>query len=153
MDIKYMSIALKEAEKGAKYDEVPIGAIIVKDNIIIARAHNEKEKKGLTTRHAEMIAIEKAQKKTGDWRLNGAEMYVTLEPCPMCAGAIINARISMLYYGAKDPKAGCCGSLYNLPEDKRFNHRTEVVGGIMQEECAKLLSDFFRNKRNKKEGI
>jgi tRNA(adenine34) deaminase len=145
----YMKKALLQAEKALEEDEVPIGAVIVKDGQIISRAHNAKEKTGLATRHAEIIAIEKACKKTGDWRLNGCEMYVTLEPCPMCAGAIINARIDKLFFGAYDEKAGCCGTLYNLLQDGRFNHRVQVVGGVMREECARILNDFFKSKRGK----
>ena len=147
MDIKYMQLAIEQAEEGMKGDEVPVGVVIVRDNEIIACAHNEKELTRLPTRHAEIVAIERAAEVIGDWRLTGCDMYVTLEPCAMCAGAIINARIDRLYFGAYDPKAGCCGTLYNLLTDVRFNHRTEVYGGIMQEAAGALLSDFFRAKR------
>lgn len=147
-----MKSAIKEALKGTeKYDEVPIGAVIVKDGEIIAKAHNLKEKNKCANYHAEIVAIEKACKKIGDWRLYGCDIYVTLEPCAMCSGALLQARIDNIYFGAYDAKAGCCGSLYNLAEDKRFNHTSKVQGGILQEECAKILSEYFQNKRKKKE--
>jgi len=144
-----MEEAIAEALKGSDYDEVPVGVVIVKDGKVIARAHNEKEKTATATRHAEIVAIEKASEILNDWRLTGCEMYVTLEPCAMCAGAIINSRVDRVFFGAYDPKAGCCGSIYNLLSEKRFNHRPEVSGGIMEEECGRLLSDFFRKKRDK----
>lgn len=147
--IHYMKLALKQACKAATEDEVPVGAVIVKDGKVIAYGRNKKEKKGMATRHAEIEAIEKACKKIGNWWLEGCDMYVTLEPCAMCAGALINSRLRALYFGAWDPKGGCCGSLYSLPEDKRFNHRLVVEGGIMQEECASVLTDYFRRKRSK----
>ncbi len=147
--IHYMKIALKQAHKAGEEDEVPVGAVIVKDGKIIAYGRNRKEKKGMATRHAEIEAIEKASKKLGNWWLEDCDMYVTLEPCAMCAGALINSRLRALYFGAWDPKGGCCGSLYNLPEDKRFNHRLTVEGGIMEKECALALTEYFRRKRNK----
>lgn len=147
--IQYMHLALKEAQKAEKIDEVPIGAIIVKDGKVIARAHNKKESKNQATRHAEIEAIEKATKKVNNWWLEDCDMYVTLEPCAMCAGALINSRLRAVYYGAYDKKAGCCGSLYNLPTDSRFNHRLTVEGGILEEECASILTNYFRKKRNK----
>lgn len=147
--IHYMKIALKQALKAGSEDEVPVGAVIVKDGKIIAYGRNRKEKKGMATRHAEIEAIEKASKKLGNWWLEDCDMYVTLEPCAMCAGALINSRLRALYFGAWDPKGGCCGSLYNLPEDKRFNHRLMVEGGIMEKECALALTEYFRRKRNK----
>ena len=146
-----MRLALKEAEKAVAQDEVPVGAVIVKDGKVIARAHNNKEKKNCSNYHAEIVAIEKACKKIGDWRLNECDIFVTLEPCAMCAGALINSRIGNIYFGAYDSKAGCCATLYNLPKDERFNHRPLVVeGGVMQEECAKILSDYFKVKREQK---
>lgn len=145
----YMKIALAQAKKAAAEDEVPVGAVVVKDGKIIAKAHNLKEKKGMATRHAEIEAIERAAKKTGNWWLENCDIFVTLEPCAMCAGAMINARIGALYFGAWEPKTGCCGSLYNLPADKRFNHNFPVTGGVAEEECAKLLSDYFKEKRKK----
>lgn len=145
----FMRRALMQASIGARQDEVPVGAVIVKDGVIVARAHNEKEKKGCANEHAEMIAIRRACRKLGDWRLEDCDIYVTLEPCPMCAGALIQARIRKIYFGAYDPKAGCCGSMYNLPADKRFNHRPAVEGGILQQDCAQILSAYFREKRRK----
>jgi len=133
-----------------KHDEVPIGAVIVQDNQIIARGYNKKVTNKNTILHAEIVALQKAMKKVKDWRLNDCTLYVTLEPCPMCAGACINARVKRIVFGAFDPKAGCCGTLYNLPQDKRFNHRAEVLGGVRECECAKLLSDFFAKRRRMK---
>ncbi len=145
----FMERAWMQACAAARADEVPIGAVIVKDGVIVARAHNMKEHYGCANEHAEIVAIRRACKKLGDWRLEGCDIYVTLEPCPMCAGALIQARIEHIYFGAYDPKAGCCGSLYNLPQDTRFNHRCAVEGGILQEQCARILSDYFRSKRRK----
>ncbi|MEG2084325.1 MAG: tRNA adenosine(34) deaminase TadA [Clostridia bacterium] len=147
MEIKFMQIALKEAEKAKNAQEVPVGACIVCGGKVIARAYNKKVQKNCSNYHAEIIAIEKACKKLCDWHLNECDIYVTLEPCPMCAGALINARIGNIYFGAYDDKSGCCGSLYNLPQDKRFNHRANVQGGILKEECANILTNFFKAKR------
>ncbi len=146
----YMKEALKEAKKAYKKGEVPVGAVIVKENEIIARAHNLKEVKNDTTKHAEIIAIQKASKKLGAWRLEDSEMYVTLEPCTMCAGAIINARIKKVYIGTLDPKTGACGSVLNLFEDYKFNHKVEYETGIMKEECEGILKNFFKELRNAK---
>ena len=143
-----MKIALAQAKKAAAEDEVPVGAVVVKDGKIIAKAHNLKEKKGMATRHAAIEAIERAAKKTGNWWLENCDIFVTLEPCAMCAGAMINSRIRKLYFGAWDPKYGCCGSIYNLPADKRFNHNFETEGGVMQAECAAELTQYFKRKRN-----
>lgn len=150
MDEKFMKRAIKEAKKGAEWDEVPVGAVIVSDGKVIAAAHNEKERDGCAVSHAEISAIYKAVKKVGNWRLHGCDIYVTLEPCAMCAGALINSRIDNIYFGAYDEKAGCCGTLYNLPQDDRFNHRPNVQGGILAGECAALLSEFFAAKREEK---
>ncbi len=147
---KFMKEALKEAKKAYDKLEVPVGAIIVKDRKIIARAHNLKETKKDTTKHAEILAIEKASKKLGAWRLLDCEMYVTLEPCSMCAGAIINARIKKLYIGALDEKTGAAGSVLNLFEDYKFNHNVEVEKGIMKESCEKILKNFFKDLRKLK---
>ena len=144
---KFMKEALKEAQKAYEKLEVPVGAVIVKDGKIIARGHNLKETKKDTTRHAEIIAIEKASKKLGAWRLLGCEMYVTLEPCSMCAGAMINSRIKKLYIGAIDEKTGAVGSVLNLLEDYKFNHNIEVEKGILKEDCEKILKDFFKDLR------
>lgn len=142
-----MKEALKEAIKAYKKLEVPVGAVIVKNGEIIARAHNLKETKNDTTKHAEIIAIQKASKKIEAWRLEECEMYVTLEPCTMCAGAIINSRIKKVYIGTKDPKAGACGSVLNIFKDYIFNHKVEYETGIMQKECEKILKDFFKELR------
>lgn len=145
----FMQQALLEAQKAYDMDEVPIGAVIVKDGEIIARGHNLREAGKDPTLHAEMVAIREAARYLGGWRLTGCELYVTIEPCPMCAGAIIQARIQRVVFGAMDPKAGCAGSLYNLLQDPRFNHQVEVVGGVMEEECRRIMQDFFRKKREK----
>jgi tRNA(adenine34) deaminase len=145
--LAFMKLAIKEAKKAELIDEVPIGAVIVKDGKVIARAHNKKESKNQATRHAEIEAIEKATKKVNNWWLEDCDIYVTLEPCAMCAGALINSRLRNIYFGAYDKKAGCCGSLYNLPEDTRFNHRLKVEGGILEEECASILTNYFKKKR------
>ena len=145
--IRFMRLAIKEAKKAELIDEVPIGAVIVKDGKVIARAHNKKESKNQATRHAEIEAIEKATKKVGNWWLEDCDIYVTLEPCAMCAGALINSRLRNIYFGAYDKKGGCCGSLYNLPVDVRFNHRLGVEGGILEAECASLLTNYFKKKR------
>ncbi len=142
-----MKLALEQALMGGQIGEVPIGVVIVKDNKIISSAHNEKELMNCATRHAEIVAIERASATLGDWRLIGCTMYSTLEPCAMCTGAIINSRLDKLIFGAYDPKAGCVSSLYRLLEDNRFNHMPIVEGGIMQEECGSVLSEFFKNKR------
>ena len=147
---KFMKEALKEAKKAYEKLEVPVGAIIVKDGKIIARAHNQKETKYDTTKHAEILAIQKASKKLKSWRLLDCEMYVTLEPCSMCAGAIINSRIKKIYIGALDEKTGAAGSVLNLFEDYTFNHKVEVEKGIMQEQCATILKEFFKFLRNTK---
>ena len=147
---KFMKEALKEAKKAYEKLEVPVGAVIVKDGKIIARGHNLKETKKDTTRHAEMIAIEKASKKLGAWRLLDCEMYVTLEPCSMCAGAMINSRIKKLYIGALDEKTGAVGSVLNLLEDYKFNHNIEVEKGILKKDCEKILKDFFKDLRKNK---
>ena len=154
MEEKFMKAAIKEAQKASEKLEVPVGCVIVKDGKIIARAHNQKEGKKDTTKHAEIMAIQKASKKLDAWRLLDCEMYVTLEPCSMCAGAIINSRIKKLYIGTMDEKTGAAGSVFNLFKDYKFNHEVEVETGIMQEECEYVLKDFFKRlrkiKKNKK---
>ena len=146
----FMKYALIEAEKAMEAEEIPVGAIVVKDGIIIGRGYNQKEKKSNPTEHAEIIAIREACSNIGDWRLNGCEMYVTLEPCPMCSGAMLLARIPEVYYGATDPKAGTAGTLMNLLEDERFNHAAYVEAGVLEEECRLLLVQFFKKLRAKK---
>ena len=146
----YMKQALKEAKKAYKKLEVPVGAVIVKDGKIIARAHNQKETKTDTTKHAEILAIQKASKKLESWRLIDCEMYVTLEPCSMCAGAIINSRIKKVYIGAKDEKTGAVGSVLNLFEDYKFNHKPETETGILKKDCEEILKSFFKELRRSK---
>lgn len=150
-----MKEAIREAKKALAVEEVPVGAVIVKDEKIIARAHNIKETKKDATCHAEILAIQKACKKLESWRLIDCEMYVTLEPCPMCAGALINSRIKKIYIGTTDEKTGACGSILNLLEDYKFNHKIEVEKNVLQDECEALLKTFFkflreRNKSDKK---
>ena len=147
MEERFMKEALKEAKKAYDKLEVPVGAVIVKDGKIIARAHNLKETKYDTTKHAEILAIQKASKKLNSWRLIDCEMYVTLEPCSMCAGALINSRIKKVYIGASDPKTGAVGSVFNLLEDYTFNHKVEYEKGVLQDECESILKEFFKELR------
>lgn len=151
MDIhqKWMQEAILEAHKAEALGEVPIGAVIVKDGVVIGRGHNLRETAHDPTLHAEMIAIREASRLLGAWRLLDCTLYVTLEPCPMCAGAIVQARIPTVVFGAPDPKAGCAGTLMNLLQEERFNHRTELVADVLREECALLLSSFFRRLRER----
>lgn len=146
----YMKEALKQANKAWKTDEVPIGCVIVKNGKIIARGYNRREKTQKSTAHAEMIAIERACKQVGSWRLENCDLYVTLEPCPMCAGAILQSRIRTVIYGASDPKGGCVESCMQMYQTKGFNHYPTVVSGILKEECSALLRSFFREKRKQK---
>lgn len=155
-DVYYMREAIKEAKKAEDIMEVPIGCVIVLNDEIIARGHNLKESLQNALYHAEMVAIHEACKKQKSWRLEDAELYVTLEPCPMCAGGMIMSRVKRVIYGTKDPRAGCAGTLMNLLDDERFNHRCEVVSGVLEEECAEMLVSFFkklraRGRRKKKE--
>ena len=150
MHEKFMKLAIKEALKAQNKDEVPIGAIIVKEGKVIARGHNLRESKQVASAHAEMIAIDKACKKLGTWRLEGCTLYVTLEPCPMCTGATILSRLDKVVYGANDPKGGCIESCIKMYEQKGFNHYPQYESGILKEECSLLLSNFFRKKREKK---
>ena len=143
----FMKAALKEAKKAYEKMEVPVGCVIVKDGKIIARAHNQKETKFDTTKHAEILAIQKASKKLNSWRLLDCEMYVTLEPCAMCAGAIINSRIKKVYIGTMDEKTGACGSKLNLFNDFTFNHKVNFETGMMQKECEDILKNFFKELR------
>ena len=149
-DERFMLEAIREAKKAREMAEVPIGAVIVHEGEIIARGHNLRETSQETLSHAELIAIAEANEKIGSWRLEDCTLYVTLEPCPMCAGAIVQSRIKRVVYGAPDPKAGCAGTLFNLLEEPRFNHQPELESGVMQDECASLLTDFFKALRNKK---
>ncbi|WP_088008373.1 tRNA adenosine(34) deaminase TadA [Indiicoccus explosivorum] len=149
-DQLFMQEAIKEAEIAARKGEVPIGAVLVKDGEVIARAHNLRETTQNAVTHAELLAIQEACLKTGSWRLENTILYVTLEPCPMCAGAILQSRIPRVVYGARDIKAGSVDSLYRLLNDPRFNHQCEVKENVLAEECGALLTDFFRSLREKK---
>ena len=150
LDEKYMKAALREAKKAYKLDEVPIGCVIVQNDKIIARGYNRRNTDENTLAHAEMSAIKKASKKTGDWRLEDCTMYVTLEPCQMCAGAIVQSRLGKVVIGSMNPKAGCAGSVINLLQMKQFNHQVEMVTGVLEEECSSMLSGFFQELREKK---
>lgn len=148
VDGHYMRLALREAAAAAAEDEVPIGAVIVRAGHVIASAHNQREQLRDPTAHAEMVAITQAAGVLGDWRLEGCTLYVTLEPCPMCAGAIVLARIPRVVYGAVDPKAGAAHTLYHLLTDPRLNHRAEVTPAVLAPECGAILSNFFEQKRH-----
>ena len=150
-DYELMGAALEEAARAAALGEVPVGAVVARNGEIIAAAHNTRETEKNALHHAELLAIDAACKKLGGWRLWQCELFVTLEPCPMCSGAIINSRIKRVVYGAADVKAGCCGSLYNLTGDVRFNHRPIVEGGFLKERCARLLTDYFKDKRKNRQ--
>lgn len=147
-----MELALAEAHKAYDLREVPIGAIIVLGDRVVGRGHNLRESSGDPTAHAEMVAIRQAAQQLGTWRLDNTVMYVTVEPCPMCAGALVLSRVRLLVFGVPDPKAGACGSLMNIVEDPRLNHRLSVVSGIMGEACAGLLKRFFQEIRKDPEG-
>lgn len=149
-DVKYMKEAIKLAKKAENIGDVPIGCVIVNDGKIIARGYNKRNLKKSTIYHAEIEAISKASKKLGDWRLDDCTMYITLEPCPMCAGAIVQARVKRVVIGAMNPKAGCAGSIVNLLEMKGFNHRVELTSGVMESECSKILTNFFSQLRKNK---
>lgn len=146
-DIDFMRKALELAAQAEAKGEVPVGALVVCDNQVIAEGYNERETKPSSLAHAELIALEKATEKLGRWRLTGCTLYVTLEPCVMCAGALVQARVDRVVFGAADPKAGAVGSLYNILSDARLNHRPEVTGGVLAAECGGILSEFFRQKR------
>jgi tRNA(adenine34) deaminase len=145
----WMNEAISEARKAEALGEVPIGAVVVREGKIIGRGYNLRETTLDSTAHAEMVAIREASTALGSWRLLDCQLYVTLEPCPMCAGAMVQARVPLAVYGTPDPKAGCAGTLMNLLEESRFNHRTEVIQGVLQEECAELLTSFFRRLRQR----
>ncbi|MBD1372041.1 tRNA adenosine(34) deaminase TadA [Hazenella sp. IB182357] len=143
----YMDMAIAEARQAEIRGEVPIGAVVVLDGKVIGRGYNLRETDQDPLAHAELIAIKEASEAVGGWRLNDCDLYVTLEPCPMCAGAIVQSRVKRVIYGAKDPKAGCAGTLMNLLNDPRFNHQTEVISGIREEACSQILTQFFRQIR------
>ncbi|MDF2568351.1 MAG: deaminase [Oscillospiraceae bacterium] len=144
-----MRLAIEQALLAKEIGEVPIGAIVVKDNEVVGSGYNKRETQKLATSHAELIAIEDACKRLGGWRLHECDLYVTLEPCPMCSGAIINSRIKNLFFGAFDSKAGCCGSVINIFENP-FNHKPQIFGGLLQQDCGKLLTEFFLKLRKAK---
>jgi len=146
-DEHIMRLALVEARAALEHEDVPVGAVIVRDGIVIARAHNQRELLKDPTAHAEILALTQASAALGTWRLTACIAYVTLEPCVMCAGALVQARIARLVYGATDPKAGACESLYQVPQDERLNHRLELTPGMLAEECSEILREFFRAKR------
>lgn len=148
-DIEFMKLALKEAKKAFVMDEVPVGCVIVKDGVVIAKAHNLKEKEHLAISHAEINAIKKASKKLNNWRLNDCTMYVTLEPCPMCCGALIQARIKKVIFGAYDPNGGGVASLTHTFDIQFLNHIVQWDAGLMQEQCLQILKDYFKTKREK----
>jgi len=145
---RWMRLALDEARAAAAEDEVPVGAIVVAGGRVIAAGHNQREQLNDPTAHAEMIALTQAAAALGSWRLEGCALYVTLEPCPMCAGAILQARVPTVVWGAADPKAGAVATLYRLFDDPRLNHRVEHVGGVLADDCGRILTDFFRGKRS-----
>lgn len=157
IDEYFMKLAIQEAKKAEEINEVPIGAVIVLDGEVIASSYNLRESTQNAITHAEILAIQEACERLGSWRLEEAVLYVTLEPCPMCSGAILLSRIKRVVYGASDPKAGCAGTLMNLLNDNRFNHQSEVTSGVLEEECGTLLSNFFRNirlqRKNKKSNV
>jgi tRNA(adenine34) deaminase len=146
-DDYFMRLALREAKQALEHDDVPIGAVLVRDGDVVAVGHNERELRRDPTAHAEIIVLREAARLAGSWRVLDAELYVTLEPCAMCAGAIVLARVARLVYGATDPKAGACGSVLDIPGEPRLNHRPEVSGGLLAPECGGMLSDFFAARR------
>jgi tRNA(adenine34) deaminase len=149
-DEKYMKAAMAQAKKAYALDEVPIGCVIVQDGRIIARGYNRRNTEKNALAHAELAAIRKASKKTGDWRLEDCTMYVTLEPCQMCAGAIVQSRLQRVVIATMNPKAGCAGSILNLLQVEAFNHQVEITRGVMESECSEMLSSFFKELREKK---
>lgn len=143
----FMEEAYSLAASAAQGGDVPVGALVVKEGVVLGRGENRRQRDADPSAHAEIIALKEAAKHIGSWNLSGCSLYATLEPCPMCAGAVIVSRIENVYFGAYDRELGCCGTLYNLPEDTRMNHRANVYGGILEEKCSKILSDFFKDKR------
>lgn len=147
-DETFMQLALEQARRALEHGDVPVGAIVVRDDEVIARACNERETTGDPTAHAEVLALRAAAKVMGTWRLGNTTMFVTLEPCPMCAGALVHARVPRLVYGPQDPRAGAAFSLYNIVQDPRLNHRVEITSGVLEQECAELLRSFFGGRRH-----
>ncbi|MFD9629019.1 tRNA adenosine(34) deaminase TadA [Peribacillus muralis] len=152
-DVYYMNLALDEAKKAQALNEVPIGALIVINDQVVSTGHNLRETEQNATAHAELLAINEACRNTGSWRLEDATLYVTLEPCPMCAGAILQSRVRRVVFGAFDPKAGCAGTFMDLLQDQRFNHQCEVTSGVLGEECGGILTAFFKELRNRKKAL
>lgn len=148
-DEVWMRLALEEAQRAAEAGDVPVGAVVVRAGQVIGRGHNRREQDHDPTAHAEVLAIRAAAEVVGAWRLTGSTIYVTIEPCPMCAGALVLARIDRLVYGAADPKAGAAGSLWNIVQDQRLNHRLEVTAGVLEAECQDIIRSFFRERRGK----
>ena len=146
-DSYYMELALRQAEEAYRRGEVPVGALLVKDGQVLVEEHNRREQLNNATAHAEMLVLSRAGKMLGGWRLSGTTIYVTLEPCPMCAGALVQARVERLVYGAADPKGGAAGTLYDIVRDARLNHRLSVTGGVLEDRCSALLQQFFKTKR------
>jgi tRNA(adenine34) deaminase len=147
-DERFMHLALDEATRALEHSDVPIGAVLVREGEVLSSAHNERELRGDPTAHAEVLAMRRATEGAGDWRLDGSTLYVTLEPCAMCAGALVLARVARLVYGPQDPSAGAALSLYNIAQDPRLNHQLEVTFGVLEEEGARLLTDFFEGRRH-----
>lgn len=147
MDEEYMRMALCEARAAYEEDEVPIGAVVIRNGEVVSKAHNLRETINDPTAHAEIVAIREASRILGTWRLTDCELYVTIEPCPMCAGAIVQSRIRRLIYGAQDPKAGACGTIMNIVQNQFLNHRVEVMAGILEDECSAIMKEYFKNKR------
>jgi tRNA(adenine34) deaminase len=147
VDLRYMRMALGQAEIAEANGDVPIGAVIVYENRVVAKAYNQRQQLNDPTAHAEIIALTQAAEAVGNWRLEGCTIYVTLEPCPMCAGALVLARIDRLVFGTDDPKAGACGSLYNIAQDARLNHHVQITSGVLMEECKSQLQTFFQRRR------
>lgn len=147
-DIGFMELALHQAESALRRGEIPIGAVLVQEGRVVAQNHNRREELCDATAHAEVLVIREAGRILGGWRLPGATLYVTVEPCPMCAGALVQARVERLVYGAADPKGGAAGTLYDIVRDGRLNHRLAVTGGVMERRCAALLQEFFRSRRD-----
>lgn len=148
---KFMYRALSQARRAYLRDEIPVGAVVVKDGKVLARGYNSRQRSKIATHHAEVLAIDRACRKLGDWRLTDCDIYVTLEPCAMCVGACLNARIRKIYFGAFENKAGCCGSVVDIPETVHINHTVQAEGGILQEKCSQIIKDYFENKRKQAE--
>jgi len=148
IDQRFMKLAIDQAFIAADNGDVPVGTVIVFEGIVIAKAHNQRQLLNDPTAHAEIIALTQAAEAVGNWRLNGCTIYVTLEPCPMCAGALVMARIDRLVFGCEDPKAGACGSLYNIVQDERLNHSVDITSGVLDTECGQVLSNFFKVRRD-----